>query len=381
MSDLPKILVCEDDPIYAKILCHQLKQHYQATHVASGEECIEQARSGEYCLILLDIMLPGMDGYTTCEQLRQDFATADIPVIFLSANFGTADRLRGYEAGGFDYLVKPAAQAELLSKISIILRSVEEKNNLKENVSCAMSTAMTAMSSQAEMGLVLHFFKTSFTCMSYDALAQAILTTIKDYSLDASVQLRGRFSTVNMSGDGPCSPLEASVLSTLSTLDRIVDLGARTAISYENISIIIKNMPRDDPDRNGRLKDHLVMLAEGADARVRALDADLALDRKAKQMLQLVRAVGDAISRLDTQIHSLHARNGSIFSHLISELEHVLPVLELSVSQEKMLENAIRIASTEHVALAAEEASLDRSLYQIMETLQAAVQEQRPVQA
>ena len=381
MSDLPRILVCEDDPIYAKILSHQLKNHYDVTHVTSGERCVEVAGEGEFAVVLLDVMLPGMDGYTVCHELKENPLTSTLPVLFLSSNFGTADRMRGYEAGGFDYLVKPAAPEELLSKLSIILRMVDERDSLQENVTFAVSTAMTALSSQAELGVVLHFFKTSFACMSYQDLANAILAAVKEFSLDVSLQLRGRFGTVNISSQGRCSPLETSVLSTLSTIDRVVDLGARTAVSYDGISLILKNMPRENPELNGRLKDHLVMLAEGADARIRALDADLALDFKAKQMQGLVRSVGSSVAHIDKEIQQLHRRNREVFSGLLSELEGVLPILELSVSQEQFLERTIRTAVQEHQALASEEAAFDRTLYQVMEILQSAQSEQAIPQA
>ncbi|TFH05254.1 MAG: HAMP domain-containing histidine kinase [Spirochaetales bacterium] len=98
-----------------------------------GERAATMARDQEPDLILLDIMLPGMDGFDTCRQLKNLPATAGIPVIFISALTDIQDKVRGFEAGGVDYVTKPFQQEEVLARIDThltIKRQREELNRL-----------------------------------------------------------------------------------------------------------------------------------------------------------------------------------------------------------------------------------------------------------
>ena len=112
-----RILAVEDDPIQAKTLAALLRGSYEVATVATGEECLTAAREGAFDLVLLDVVLPGISGYQVCRELKGRPETADLPVIFLSANAGLEDRLQGFEAGGFDYLGKPVVKDELVRKI------------------------------------------------------------------------------------------------------------------------------------------------------------------------------------------------------------------------------------------------------------------------
>src|SRR6056297_2633611 len=98
-----------------------------------GERAIRLARDQKPDLILLDILLPGMSGFDACGELKSDPATADIPVIFISALTDIQDKVRGFEAGGVDYITKPFQQEEVLARINAhvtIKRQREELDRL-----------------------------------------------------------------------------------------------------------------------------------------------------------------------------------------------------------------------------------------------------------
>lgn len=365
-----RILAVEDDRVQAKILEFQLKHDYSVTMVETGEACLQAAAAGEFDIILMDVMLPGMSGYEACRVLKADPVTAEIPVIFLSANFAMDDRLQGFEAGGFDYLVKPVVKAELAKKISILLSYLEEERNLKSSAEFAANTAMTAMSSAAEQGLVLQFMKKSFACKSCQELANAVIETASQFGLNALVQIRGHYGAVCRSTDGPCTPLEASILANLSMGDRITDLKDRTAINYERASLLLKNMPTDDPERYGRYKDHLTSLLEGADARVLALDMDMYLAEEARRLVSAVKSISQTLVEVSHGNQVLHAGFAGVLNRLTVEIEHAIPLLELSAKQEAMIEEMLRQASSDYLALADQEKAADRMLLDAMEALQ-----------
>ena len=116
-----KILVIEDEKKSALYLEKGLREHGFVVDVAdNGETGLHLAQTGNYDLIVLDIMLPGRDGWSVCQQLRR--SGKQTPVLFLTARDTVDDRVKGLELGADDYLVKPFAFSELLARIRSILR-------------------------------------------------------------------------------------------------------------------------------------------------------------------------------------------------------------------------------------------------------------------
>ena len=120
----PRILVVDDDPEVAKSIEASLRKHYKVFVVYSGVEAIKEARRHPPDLIVLDVLMPDMDGLETCRQLRIDPALADIPILFLTALGRPEDRVAGFRAGADDYLTKPFNLEELQLRIKAILRRV-----------------------------------------------------------------------------------------------------------------------------------------------------------------------------------------------------------------------------------------------------------------
>nr|BCX01881.1 MAG: DNA-binding response regulator [Bacteroidota bacterium] len=118
-----RILVVEDDEDVAQMIAHFLRQEgYEVDVLYDGAEAWERIHP-EYALIVLDVMLPGMDGFELCRRVREQAALKHIPILFLTARGEEEDQIRGLvELGGDDYLVKPIRPAVLLAHVKAILR-------------------------------------------------------------------------------------------------------------------------------------------------------------------------------------------------------------------------------------------------------------------
>lgn len=116
-----RILIVEDDPKLGSLLRRGLGEHGNAADLAStGEEALWLAQAHRYDVIVLDVMLPGLDGFQTCAQLRADSVWT--PVLMLTARDGVEDRVAGLDAGADDYLTKPFSIAELRARLRALTR-------------------------------------------------------------------------------------------------------------------------------------------------------------------------------------------------------------------------------------------------------------------
>jgi two-component system sensor histidine kinase/response regulator len=117
MSERFKIMLVDDTPSTIRMLQASLEQENYIIETADcGEAALQKVQNVKPHLILLDIMMPGMDGFTTCEQLKKNSRTRDIPIIFMSALSDPIDKVKGFSLGGVDYLTKPINIPELLAR-------------------------------------------------------------------------------------------------------------------------------------------------------------------------------------------------------------------------------------------------------------------------
>ena len=128
-----RILAVDDDPLNLAILEELFAEEYNLTTAENGQEALRIAEQIRPDLILLDIMMPGIDGYEVCRQVRSRDTLKYTKVLLVSAKAMTSERLKGYDAGADDYIIKPFDHAELGAKIQVFLRlkSMEETNEIK----------------------------------------------------------------------------------------------------------------------------------------------------------------------------------------------------------------------------------------------------------
>lgn len=115
-----KLLVVDDEPAITEFVSFNLKKEgYEVDIAHDGNEALEKFEAGDFDLVVLDVMLPGMNGYEVCKRIR---ATSSVPVLFLSARDTELDKVVGLEIGGDDYLAKPFGVRELAARVRALLR-------------------------------------------------------------------------------------------------------------------------------------------------------------------------------------------------------------------------------------------------------------------
>ena len=153
------ILIVDDMPANLDVLSNHLeRQGYVAVVAQGGEECVERANFVHPDLIMLDVMMPVVDGFETCRRLKASPATRDIPVIFMTALTDTGDKLTGFGVGGVDYVTKPLDGAEVLARIDTHLtlhglrKRLEERNaQLQIEIAARRETEAALLRSNTEL--------------------------------------------------------------------------------------------------------------------------------------------------------------------------------------------------------------------------------------
>jgi len=122
------VLVVEDSPDIAALIRHYLEgAGHRVALLTSGADVMPQVRASPPDLVVLDVMLPGVDGLQLCQILRREEATAAIPIIMVTARDAEADRIRGLEIGADDYVTKPFSPKELAARVAALLRRVDRR--------------------------------------------------------------------------------------------------------------------------------------------------------------------------------------------------------------------------------------------------------------
>lgn len=356
MSENEKILVVDDDSFTRELYDVMLAERYSLLHAETGSDALMIAAAERPALILLDVELPDLDGYEVCRRLRSD-GGADVPLIFVSGHDGIEDRLRGYEAGGDDYVVKPFEQQELQAKVARLLSVGAERKSLGAMASSASQTAMTAMTSMSEMGALLQSLQSFNGCQAHEALADAVVAGLRLYDLHGVVQIRAAAGMLTRGELGAATPLETSVVSHMAGMERIVQFRNRLAVNYPHVSVMVSDMPLDDPDRCGRLRDHLAVLAESAEVRARAVDAALAARRRNDGIRHVIDEIVGTLGEIDAAQRRSRSDTQLAVDAFNSRMVEAYAVVALSGSQEDMM-STIVAAGLDSI-LAAQSAEID----------------------
>jgi len=169
-SHAAKILVADDKPENIKVLFDFLNKHgFKVLVAEDGEDALVNIQQSHPDLVLLDIMMPGLDGYETCRQLKDNPDIANIPVIFMSALTDTVDKLRGFELGAVDYITKPFQHEEVLARINTHLTIGRLEKELRTK-----NSELTVLNQEKNefLGIVAHDLKNPLSAIQ--SLAELI---------------------------------------------------------------------------------------------------------------------------------------------------------------------------------------------------------------
>ncbi len=278
MSERYRVAVVEDTETQRLMLGHALGKNFDVSLFGSGEEFL--MCETVFDAVLLDIEMLVIDGYETCRALR-DAGQTDTPVIFVSSHNEPEDRIQAYQAGGDHFLSKPINVSELVYKVESVIAHRNALRELKSQNEKAQQVAFSAMDGMGGLGVIIEFFRKSAKANDYKAIADLVIDSLKSWGLRGGIQIRGLAGEVETSTDDVISPLQATVMATMRNMGRIFEMKSRAVVNFEHVSILVYNMPTNDPEEQGRVRDNLAWIGEGVDSWVARTDA---LDQRTREL-------------------------------------------------------------------------------------------------
>lgn len=336
------VLAIDDDKYVHHVIEESLAGFCQLIHAKNGDEGLRQAQKYNPDIILLDVEMPGKSGYQVCTELKSNEQTKDIPVMFLSGKSELPERVKGYNAGAADYIVKPFNAEELMARIRILYQYRQHSIKLKNDVGRAQITAEIAMTDSGDMGRIMRYVGQTYHAHDLQSLSSYFFEFFRPLNLDVVVAFWYQDVGVVCTDDGGVCPLEQELLEKHRYSNRFVDFSSRTIINYPKVSILIKNMPLDDAALYGRYKDLFPHILEVTNAKIQ----DMEVNEKA---LAQAHAVGNAFNQLASQLFVCsEAREDSVVK-LATQLSELRALLQQSPADNQAL--ALQVTQLEQTQL------------------------------
>ncbi|WP_078121401.1 response regulator [Thiosocius teredinicola] len=329
------ILAIDDDKMSHKFIKRALEPAgYELRSAFNGEEGLEAALQNPPQIILLDVEMPGMNGYDVCTQLRQHEITRDIPVIFLSSHSSLRERMQGYEVGADDYLVKPFEPENLVARVGVLQRFREQRSQLLHDYESARETAMVALAGTSELAMAMQFLERSHSLNDIGALASALFEVTRNLQLNCCLYVNVDDEEHWFADGEGIRPLEQELVQMSDRGQRFVDFGARTIVNYQNLSLLVREMPLDDMSRYGRIKDLLPLLLSSVDTRVGNLAAEKAMMKQSQELLAAFGRIRSSFYHLTKGLIRNQEYSNGLLRGMLQELNQDFLRMGLEEDQE-----------------------------------------------
>ena len=317
--------------------------------------------------ILLDVASLGAEaGIQACRELREQPETAEIPLIAVADDQTLPHRMSAYEAGCDDYLAYSDLD-ELKARLERVLFNKIANDQLKLQLRQANEMAFIAMSDTSDLGVNVQFLLDVNQCDNLDVLGMRLFQALQSYGISCSLQMRSRYGAKNMEANGMAKDLESALLMECRNKGRYVDFGRRSIMNYGCVSLLVKNMPLDDPKKYGAIKDNVFSLLQGADARVQALDNLKSLELERMLVSRMAAQMRAVVASTDESYQAVMRNIAMIVEGMAEGVEHSVQFLGLDEYQERAIQDIMERGISETTRVFNDGVRVDEGLSQFLQ--------------
>ncbi|WP_396587803.1 two-component system response regulator [Bermanella sp. R86510] len=335
MDNQHKILTLSHQPHF---LSETLGTRYPVVQCSDADCLIDKAHGG-CTLVVMDFREIGYERLDLIDRIRNLPSSENVQIIVLFGDGMEQSRVKAFEMGCDDYIHSSVSDDEIALRCEKLIFNYVANEQLQAQVKQANELAFIAMSDTSDLGINIQFLLDVHTCTNLDELGMRLLRAIGGYGLKASLQLRSELGTKNMDLSGMAKDLEANLLWELKDGGRYVDFGKRSVMNYEQVSLLVKNMPVDDEKKYGALKDNIFSLLQGADARLKALENVAQVQDQQEMMRALSLKMQSMMENIDEGYQGVMKDIADVVENMSDQISGVITNLGLHEDQERALEN------------------------------------------
>ena len=231
-------IVVVDDDIITLTLLEEALAEFSVLIMASPVEALHACREMEVppLLIILDVNMPEMSGFELCVKLREFISEEQSDIIFHTSSSEMEERLKGYEIGANDFLIKPIEVQELRKKAKSIVKRGKKRREDKASTESNSQLIQAVISDLTEQGILIHYFRASSKTSSISSLLNLIVKTASNFGINSSVQAKYVMNDIEyrqaVSNEVTISALERELLDRLEYSERIMTRGKRLFLNY-----------------------------------------------------------------------------------------------------------------------------------------------------
>lgn len=266
----PTILSIDDEPSNQRLMEVALLNQYHMLFAKNGHEALEILDKQDPDLVLMDINMPGQNGFSLCEQVRTQFNHVILPILFISAEDTVSMRINAYESGGNDFLCKPVIIAELLKKIEVLLKNRLKYQDIRGSLVQSRAAILSVAGLNAEHTSITRFIDISFDCININELADAFFILSSTFGLQASIQFSQLNGTKTFSSISSALAIEEELLVNPGEAE--LKKEGKELFSGNNVAILISDFPTEDESFTNRIRNYIKLALKACEARLKILD-------------------------------------------------------------------------------------------------------------
>lgn len=334
METKPFVFIVSSDDDFVTRNKERLAEHFELNIYAGATECQTGLSGHRPDLVLIDLGLPDDAGFKLHRALRDDFDTSDLFQILLCAPEDIGRE--GFEAD--DQIIKPFSDAVLHVKLAQVRRVFELKASTREQMAYAQNVAFTSMSSMGELGVVMQFLSKSFSCHNIQAVAALAIDSLRQYELDGAIYLVWEGDGLALTTDGSeLSEEHRTLIEQRRTLGRLLEIERKLVVNFDHVTVLVTNLPEDDAQRLGRIRDNLATLAEGIESRIGGLLLEHDNVLKQQGIRYAVWEIRDSVKNLESRQLADLSETRLLINRVIDEYEEAFLHMGIAPAIENQL--------------------------------------------
>lgn len=276
------VLVVDDDPKYHAMLSDAFADLKVST-AKNGREALDNLAHIKPDLIILDIVMPEMDGYEACKAIRSFKPTASTPIIFFSGMESLENKLKAYDLGGNDYITKSNSSQEIRAKVKRLLTSEQERRAIQKDLEAGNSLLENMQKETSALHLLSQFSQASQFCFDHETLATVLFNCLFKLNLRGVICFRDEGKVY--SSNGSCSRLEEELLRDADSFQRIHAFSEnRVIFNWETCALLVKDVGDDDLDTMAHFMGAVQTAIRSLEMHIRMVEKVLTLEVKYREL-------------------------------------------------------------------------------------------------